>query len=443
LSNIHLYTKYSYYKITKKFLILGTVATLKRLAARQELKLADAANYTEKPYVGETLYPFVESWAPSASMTSRKRKAEESDDDTPKGIFIPTPSASNKKFTQNNHWCETIFNVKNFKDLLPEQMQNSDWTSKAKNLSSLALASNTWHKYFAAFTKFQTYLNSTNQSLSWPIKSQVLNGFVIWCLNRKNIQPQSVKAYIFGISKIQQFLGYEKIPFAKTITETLLNGWKNAYVPSKPHRKGKMTIKILKKILHLAKKTFNNFDFQTIWTACCLAFFTSCRMGEILAPKTNSFDENSTLLWRDITFKKSKLKIKIKMSKASNEPEYIYLFRIPHKKLCPVRALGKLKKLQILENIFDYDQPIFRFSTGQNLTKSFLNKWLSKNFTNIASHSFRNAIPTLLAKHPDITNDQHIQAWGRWKSNAFLTYQRSSSSQKKWIFHKIIDFLFS
>jgi hypothetical protein len=41
----------------------------------------------------------------------------------------------------------------------------------------------------------------------------------------------------------------------------------------------------------------------------------------------------------------------------------------------------------------------------------------------ISTHSFRNAILTIISKHPDIFSDNHVQAWGRWKSNSFLDYQ--------------------
>jgi hypothetical protein len=60
---------------------------LKRLATRQELKLAEAANFVEKPFNGDTLYPFTESWSPSASKTSRKRARPDSDDEEPKGTW--------------------------------------------------------------------------------------------------------------------------------------------------------------------------------------------------------------------------------------------------------------------------------------------------------------------------------------------------------------------
>jgi hypothetical protein len=103
----------------------------------------------------------------------------------------------------------------------------------------------------------------------------------------------------------------------------------------------------------------------------------------------------------------------------------------------------KIKILALSKNFYQKALPVFRLHDGSNLTKSFLNKWLSKYFANISCHSFRNAIPSLLADHPEIISDESVKNWGRWKSNAFETYQKSKSSKKKWIFDKISNLLFN
>jgi hypothetical protein len=321
-------------------------------------------------------------------------------------------------------------------------MQSPDWNDSLNKLSVQALSSNTWHKCFAALTKFQTYLADTNQTLKWPIQTNVVNGFVLWCEKRKNIQPQSVKTYIFGLSKIQQFLGFEKINFCRSIGENLLKVWEHN-AKSKSVRKGKMSLKVLKKIRKLAKLQFNNYNFRTIWAACCLAFFTSCRMGELLADKKTLFGLDSTLLCSDIELKKTELKITLKTSKTSNQPEKLYLFSIPNEKFCPVKALNDLQLVQLNNNTFNVSVPVFRLDDNLNLTKSFLNKWFKKNKLNISSHSFRNAIPTLLAKHPDLATDEHVKMWGRWRSNTFTTYTKELMQSRENGFSKKLSISYS
>jgi hypothetical protein len=131
------------------------------------------------------------------------------------------------------------------------------------------------------------------------------------------------------------------------------------------------------------------------------------------------------------------------LSKTSNVPEYLYVFCLDNKKFCPVAALQALKKAQLKCNLFEKNKQIFRFENGKNLTKSFLNKWFRKNNLKISAHSFRNAIPTFLAKHPNLFADPHVQAWGCWRSNSFTNYQRSEKSQRKWMFKKIVNLLFN
>jgi hypothetical protein len=419
----------------------GTIAILKRTAARQELRLAEAANFADKPFPAETLFPFVEVWSPDASRTARKRKAPDTDDEAPKGIVIPTTSINLQKFSPSNQSCFSTLPDNCITEWLPDSMKNSNWLNSAKKLTSASLSSNTWHKYHAAFNKFSSYLSDTNQSFNWPVNDKTLNGFVLWCKSKRNISPQSVQAYIFGLSKIQQFFGFDKIPFKKSIAENLINGWCHSQTETKKS-KGKMTVKILSKIKKILKRSFSKLNYHTIWAACCLAFFSSCRMGEILSNSKTTFDNTSTLLWEDLQIHHNKLKFKIKNSKTSFDPESIYLFSVPNKKLCPILAIKKLKFWQVQSNIYQKNLPVFRLQDGSNLTKSFLNKWLAKYFTNISCHSFRNAIPTLLADHPEIASDDCVKNWGRWKTDSFESYQKSKSSKKKWLFDKIIGLLF-
>jgi hypothetical protein len=221
-------TRYNYASIqhntvSNKHYFIGTVTVLKRLAARQELRLAEAANFVEKPHATETLYPFVETWAPAASLTSRKRSRDETDDETSKGSATNS-RPTNTRFSPNNNLCHSLIKNSAMHSLFLINMQNKFWQNSAQKLTSLALSSNTWHKYFAAYKKLNNYLDDTKQTLRWPLEQRVINGFILWCKERDSIKPQSVKAYIFGLSKIQKFLGFSKIQFSKTYTEDLLTG---------------------------------------------------------------------------------------------------------------------------------------------------------------------------------------------------------------------------
>jgi hypothetical protein len=379
----------------------------------------------------------VETWVPTVSGR-KSRPVLQEDDDMPKGsssLFSPEHCTAKQKFSFHNNTIPVVFMSVDWSSILPENMQSPCWISKAQKFCSASLANQTWHKYNAAFQKFSLYIQKTNQKIVWPLPESVLNGFVLWCYSAHNISPSSVQAYIYGLSKLQQFLGFPPIHFSKTYVSTLIKGWSNATGQTKISKQ-KMTLATLKQIRKIAKKSFSQFDFVSIWAACCVAFFSSCRMGELLAPSKFSFDKFSTLLWSDIHFSKSKVKITLKSPK-NTSPEKIYLFPVREKKFCPILALKTLKAAQMQMDMFEDNLPVFRLSSGHNLTKSFLNKFFRNKISpKLSCHMFRNAVPSILADLPELVNDLHTMAWGRWHSNAFLDYQKSKSKQKRWILTK-------
>ena len=101
--------------------------------------------------------------------------------------------------------------------------------------------------------------------------------------------------------------------------------------------------------------------------------------------------------------------------------------------------MKKLKKLQLSNELFSKDFPVFRLEPHTFLTQKDINSFLKSSFKNlyIRGHSFRAGIPTSIANFPDIANDNHIMGWGRWRSKIFSTYQKAKKNKKRWIFRKI------
>ena len=140
--------------------------------------------------------------------------------------------------------------------------------------------------------------------------------------------------------------------------------------------------------------------------------------------------------------KNSQKSISINVKSPKSTPRHadkIYLFNFKFKKLCPVRSMKKLKKLQLSNELFSKDFPVFRLEQHTFLTQKDINRFLKSSFKNsyIRGHSFRAGIPTSIANFPDIPNDNHIMGWGRWRSKKFSTYQKAKKNQKRWVFRKI------
>jgi len=145
------------------------------------------------------------------------------------------------------------------------------------------------------------------------------------------------------------------------------------------------------------------------------------------------------LYWKDVHVKKKCINLSVRTKCCSRGvAEDILIFQFPIKSLCPVRAVIQYKKYlkKRLGNLSRYT-----FLVDENfspLPKRFINKFLKVNFPkkDLSGHSFRAGIPSSVS--PDLVNDLHIMGWGRWKTKAFLSYQKFKFKQKKWVFRKIV-----
>jgi hypothetical protein len=125
--------------------------------------------------------------------------------------------------------------------------------------------------------------------------------------------------------------------------------------------------------------------------------------------------------------------------------EKVDLFSFPGYDCCPVLALKNLRAKQIAAGITDEALPVFRFTSGKNLTTAVLNKTLSALLADICTtgqdsitcHSFRAGIPSTLSMFPDLITSDMIKGWGRWASDCFQLYTRLSLLEKEQIFGKI------
>ena len=179
-----------------------------------------------------------------------------------------------------------------------------------------------------------------------------------------------------------------------------------------------------------------------------VAFFGSFRFGEILCSSPSKFVEDESLLWKDIIFNEDSVLIKIKIPKSRNgKGEFVDLFTIPNCTFCPVLALKRLFSLKARNPL----SPVFEFTSSLLLTSGSLNTSLVKllqpvigdSALLISGHSFRVALPSVLANRPDLASDEDIKRWGRWSSASFQLYTRLTPLQRRIIFSKIVSAIHS
>ena len=186
-------------------------------------------------------------------------------------------------------------------------MQNTFWENKYLELSSLAVTSSTWKSRLSSWNKFKSFISNTNSDFSWPLSQEIRNGFIVWCYEYGNVSANTVDKYLVHLNGIQSFLGFKKFDNSKKYTKSLLKGFKNAKnLKNKKNLNRKaITFDTLKIIRQKLKNTMGKkWDFQTVWTACCIAFFGCFRLGEILAKNPYVFDKYSDLTWSDVKLHK-------------------------------------------------------------------------------------------------------------------------------------------
>ena len=98
--------------------------------------------------------------------------------------------------------------------------------------------------------------------------------------------------------------------------------------------------------------------------------------------------------------------------------------------------------------LWDQRKPVFSFKSGKFLTKAKLNSWLASllnDFTDenntITGHSFRAAIPSLLAANPDVGSIKDIKLWGGWASESYKMYTKNEKEKRRIVFSKIVHCL--
>jgi len=275
-----------------------------------------------------------------------------------------------------------------------------------------------------------------------------IRSFVAWCLASEKLKPETVRSYLRSIHLANVFKGFNDYSNTKDdIIEMLLTGAANLSLYSQKAtslNRRSVNIHILLVFGHrLATSDWSPYSKAVVWTAALLAFFTCARMGEIL-PLNNNYDPFATLCWKQIKFlENNEIVIFLPSTKTnSSSGEFVDVFPFELKECCPVAAIKNLRALAI-ENGFTEDKPVFNFANSKPLTPQCMNKIL-KNLLfdicqsgTISCHSFRSAVPTVIANFPDKSYVKDINEWGRWNSDCSKIYMKTECNKRRYLFGKI------
>lgn len=318
-----------------------------------------------------------------------------------------------------------------------------------------ALAKATWAKYGSGWRAFCQFEEHFQLSSTWPLSCETLRDFALFCLVYKKLKPDSVRTYLSALSMVHTLKGFKNCHnFKDKLLDMILTGADNAQlsIPGKVTTRRVVTMPLLRLIGHrIAGSSWSEGSKRVVWTAVLTGFFSSARLGEILAKAEGSFDPTSDLLWGQVQIRQGQAGnsalLHIRIPKSANEGgRFLDLFPFPKEGYCPVTALEEYKKFQGSLGMVEPGQPVFRFASGKNLTPAKLNQILQdllkdiyepgKN--SISCHSLRAGIPSALSKFPDLVSDEEIKGMGGWHSDAVDRYTRLPEAKRRATFQKAI-----
>jgi hypothetical protein len=205
-----------------------------------------------------------------------------------------------------------------------------------------------------------------------------------------------------------------------------------------------MTLPLLNILGHeIASCAWPEKSKRVLWTACCVAFFGSFRMGELLAPVENNFS-TETLTWDCVSFlSDSSAVIQLRYPK-TGKTHFVDIFKIHGARVCPFTCLVGLKNVS--QEAVRKNLPVFAFQQGHYLTpqqftatlRALLTPHIGSNAKKFSGHSFRAAIPAAIANHPSLLSSDDVCKWGRWTSSSYMAYTRLKLSARREIFKKLL-----
>ena len=264
--------------------------------------------------------------------------------------------------------------------------------------------------------------------------------------------PSTIKNYVNTLATLHKLRGFDEHFSSNYMLKFAIRGAENLSIyKDNKSRGGRLAMSLpLLKILgnEIARSNWSKINKQVLWSACTVAFFGSCRLGELLSENENSYDPFTTLLWGDVIFHQDSMVIHVKSPKSRvPQGEFIDLFRSHIENCCPFKSLSFLYSITSTSD--QPTLPVFMFDSGKLLTKQKFNATIrgllaakfGKKSNLLSGHSFRQGIPSLLAKYPELVKDSHVMGWGRWCSDAYLSYTKLKTDQKRCIYEKIITLL--
>ena len=318
----------------------------------------------------------------------------------------------------------------------------------AARMASAGIATSTKNQYRSAFKVVQEVQDTTGVKMTMPWTTEMVINYVVHLRETHvpKLKATTISNYLAGIRMYHLLEGHFNVNLRPDIVKLMLTGAQNmdavkARMSGKKARQP-VTWTILKQIRQRLFEIQGSRTWKTsIWLVSSLAFSGSFRINELLAKEKMAFSSYHDLLAENVQVKSMKVKgverkylgvhLKHPKEERLSEGITIEVFEIEgqHSWACPVKAYEEYLKCG---HQGTGKLPLIRTTEGSNYTGKDFNRDLKiilKGIVNyeagpLTSHSFRAGLATWMAKAG--CTDAEIQLTGRWKSDAFLRYIKTS-----------------
>jgi hypothetical protein len=314
---------------------------------------------------------------------------------------------------------------------------------------SASKSTSAWNRQSAAVNSINMFATSVGKPVMWPFTPTFLRSYVNWACETRKLSPSTIRLYISDLKSLHRLKDLETNCFEDYFGRNMIKGAENLLMYSNIVKRSRLAMSFppLKIMGHeIATSDWTNDSKRVVWTAACVAFFGSFRMGELLSPEENSFN-SETLTWNCVNFDSASsaiIEIKFPKNGKPNESHFVDIFKIGDSSICPLKCLRGLQDA----NPWAVKQnwPVFSFSPKKFLStklftktvRSLLKNHLGNNAEKISGHSFRAGIPAAIANHPDLLSNDDVRKWGRWSSASYLVYTRLKKTARIEIFKKLM-----
>ena len=294
-------------------------------------------------------------------------------------------------------------------------------------LQAQGVAPSTRRTYNAGTSAFSEFCGKRGIPLL-PASELTLRYFCTYL--SKRVSYRTIKVYLAGIRLLHLEHGFEDPTRDAPLLTYLCIGIRRS---NRKPTKTRLPITI--SLLHTIKQQLSTADIPThdkllYWVALTLAFYGFLWASEYSCPTRRKYKSSTHLLLEDITTNRRSLSARLKRSKTDRfGKSATVLIGATGSCTCPVRAMGKFLAARWLQP----PGPLFMLKSGDFLTRTDISR-TTKHLLHAAgidpepysSHSYRIGAATAAADAG--LPDHLIKTLGRWRSNAYQTYIRTSSS---------------